>query len=70
MLTQIDDETDIPDAPAMVMELQKDAEKMARIFQTLFRMSEEAGEYGLSDFLGQRMDAYKKHAWMLRASAK
>jgi DNA-binding ferritin-like protein len=52
------------------MELQQDAEKMAKIFQMLFRMSEEAGEYGLSDFLGQRMDAYKKHAWMLRASAK
>jgi starvation-inducible DNA-binding protein len=70
MLTQIDDETDIPDAQTMVLELQQDAEKMAKIFQMLFRMSEEAGEYGLSDFLGQRMDAYKKHAWMLRASAK
>jgi starvation-inducible DNA-binding protein len=70
MLTQIDDETSIPEAQVMVSMLLEDAEKMARIYQTLFRMSEEAGEYGLSDFLGSRMDAYKKHAWMLRATLK
>jgi starvation-inducible DNA-binding protein len=70
MLTQIDDETGVPNADAMVAMLLDDAEKMAKIYQTLFRMSEEAGEYGLSDFLGARMDAYKKHAWMLRATAK
>ena len=32
--------------------------------------SEAQGEHGFSDFFAARMDAHRKHGWMLRASMK
>jgi len=69
-LTEINDEQDVPTAEQMVEELHKDADKMVEIFRHLFMESEKHHEHGLSDFLGMRMDAYQKHAWMLRATGK
>lgn len=70
MLSQIDDETDIPDAGRMIEELYADSEKMANMFKIVFDMAEQAGDHGISDFLASRQDAHKKHSWMLRASLK
>jgi starvation-inducible DNA-binding protein len=70
MLTTIEDETNIFDAKTMAAELLKDSDKMTELFKVLFRMSEESGEYGLSDFLAARLDAHKKHSWMLRSTLK
>lgn len=70
MLTRIEDETDVPPALEMVQLLLKDAEKMAEIFKMVFALSEREREHGLSDFLAGRQDAYRKHAWMLRATLK
>lgn len=70
MLTQIDDETQMLPADQMLAELYEDSEKMIKIFKILFDMSEELHEHGLSDFVAGRMDAHKKHCWMLRATLK
>ncbi len=70
MLSIVDDENDILDQGAMVAELLADSEKMSNIFKITFEMSDSAGDYGLSDFLAARMDAHKKHSWMLRATLK
>jgi starvation-inducible DNA-binding protein len=70
MLTQIEDETNVLPALEMVQELMKDSDKMAELFGIVFRLSEENGLYGLSDFLAGRQDAHKKHSWMLRATLK
>jgi DNA-binding ferritin-like protein len=43
---------------------------MADLFKLTFQLSEQAEEYGLSDFLASRQDAHRKHSWMLRASLK
>ena len=40
------------------------------LLKKIFRMSENAGEYGISDFIAARIDAHQKHNWMLRASLK
>ena len=70
MLTQIDDETDMLSPEAMVAELLEDNEKMIKIFKLVFQLSENNGEYGFSDFIAGRIDAHRKHGWMLRATAK
>ena len=70
MLTQIDDETSILPPEAMITELFEDNEKIIKILKLVFQESENNGEYGFSDFIAGRIDAHRKHGWMLRASAK
>ena len=70
MLSQIQDETQVPPGLEMVQELMTDSDKMANLFRMAFQLSEEAGEHGLSDFLAGRQDAHRKHSWMLRATLK
>ena len=70
MLTQIDDETQILPRQAMVEALIVDNEKTVKILKLVFQQSEANQEYGFSDFIASRMDAHRKHGWMLRASAK
>ena len=70
MLTKIDDETDILPKDQMVKVLLLDNEKMLKIFKYTYDQAEAAGEHGFSNFLAERMDAHRKHGWMLRASIK
>jgi starvation-inducible DNA-binding protein len=70
MLTQIDDETEILDSKQMVIELLTDNEKIVKILKMVFDLSEQAGEHGFSDFIAGRMDAHRKHGWMLKATLK
>jgi starvation-inducible DNA-binding protein len=68
MLSQIEDETSIPDDGDMVAELLADSDKMVKILKYVFDIATELGEEGLADFVAQRMDAHRKHSWMLRAT--
>ena len=68
MLTQIDDETEILDQNSMLMELAQDNEKMIKLFKMVYDAAENFGEHGFSNFLAERMDAHRKHGWMLKAS--
>ena len=68
MLTQIEDETNIPDDRGMVAELLQDSDKMVKILKLCFDMATAAGEDGLANFLAERMDAHRKHSWQLRAT--
>ena len=69
-LTAISDEVEVLAPEAMVAELLADAEKMQEIMKILFVEAEARGEHGLSNFLADRQDAFAKHAWFLRATAK
>jgi starvation-inducible DNA-binding protein len=69
-LTEIDDESGVLMPESMVSELLLDAEKMQEIMKVLFVESEANKEYGLSDFIAGRQDAFAKHAWFLRATLK
>jgi starvation-inducible DNA-binding protein len=69
-LTEIDDESGVLMPESMVSELLLDAEKMQEIMKVLFVQSEANKEYGLSDFIAGRQDAFAKHAWFLRATLK
>lgn len=70
VLTQIEDETQVLPAAAMVSELLKDSDNMVIILKRVYDIAEANGEHGFSNFLAERMDAHRKHSWMLRATAK
>lgn len=70
MLTLIEDETEILDKTTMVTELLDDNEKLIKVLKMVFQESENESEYGFSDFIAGRIDAHRKHGWMLRASLK
>lgn len=70
MLSRIEDETQMLPAEQMLAELYEDSEKMVKMLKIVFDMSESLGEHGLSDFIAGRMDAHRKHSWMLRATLK
>jgi starvation-inducible DNA-binding protein len=70
MLSVIDDATEVTPPEAMVAELLQDAEHMVTIIKRVYDIAEAEGEHGFSNFLAERMDAFRKHAWMLRATAK
>ena len=69
-LSEVSDEVEVLDPSAMVAELLRDAEKMQEIMKHLFVEAEALGHHGLSNFLADRQDAFAKHAWFLRATAK
>lgn len=54
----------------MCASLLQDSDKIAKMMGAVFKMAEDAGEYGLSNFLADRMDAHRKHSWMLRSTLK
>jgi starvation-inducible DNA-binding protein len=70
MLSQIDDETDIIPVERMLVELLEDNSKMIKVLKMVYDIAERFGEHGLSNFLAERMDAHRKHGWMLTASVR
>ena len=70
MLTQIDDETEILPLEQMKRELLEDNEKMINILKLIYQVSEQNQEYGFSNFIAERIDAHRKHGWMLTASSQ
>lgn len=68
MLSKIEDEEQILPAEQMLKELYQDNEKLIIILKKTYDMSEENGEVGFSNFIAERIDAHKKHGWMLKAT--
>lgn len=68
MLSKIEDEEQILPAEQMLKELYQDNEKLIVILKKTYDISEEFGEVGFSNFLAERIDAHKKHGWMLKAT--
>jgi starvation-inducible DNA-binding protein len=70
MLSQVDDELDIIPVERMLVELIEDNAKMGKVLKMVYDIAEKYGEHGFSNFLAERMDAHRKHGWMLKASIK
>jgi starvation-inducible DNA-binding protein len=68
MLSLVHDENNVPDDADMVQELLGDSDKMVKILKMCFDMATAQGEDGLANFLAERMDAHRKHSWMLRST--
>jgi starvation-inducible DNA-binding protein len=70
MLSRVDDENSVPDTGTMVAMLLEDSDKCCALFKIVYDVAERKGEHGFSNFLAERMDAHRKHSWMLRSSLK
>jgi starvation-inducible DNA-binding protein len=68
MLSQIDDELTVQPAMDMIRELLDDGEKILKVLDMVYDLSEGARQFGISNFLAERIDAHQKHNWMLRAT--
>jgi starvation-inducible DNA-binding protein len=68
MLSQVSDENQVLDDADMVQELLSDSDKMVKILKLCFDIATAHGEDGLANFLAERMDAHRKHSWMLRST--
>jgi starvation-inducible DNA-binding protein len=69
-ITQIEDQLEVLPKEQMVLVLLEDNRKMLKIFKIVYDFAEAEGEHGFSNFLAERMDAHRKHGWMLSASMK
>jgi len=69
-LSEIGDEVEVLQPTEMLQELFSDNDKMLVVLKMAYDLAEQAGEHGFSNFLAERMDAHRKHGWMLRASLK
>lgn len=69
-LSQIEDETKIPPAKVMIERLLADNDIVINSLNQLFELADSNNEQALADWAAQRLDAHKKHGWMLRATLK
>ena len=67
-LTSIEDENTVPAALEMVSRLGVDNQKVLTTLMAAYTLADSVGELGLANYLQDRMDVHKKHAWMLRAT--
>lgn len=66
-LSAVQDAGDLS-SEGMYEELLADSDRLASLFGVMFEMTEDCGDYGLSNFFADRQDAHRKHSWMLRSS--
>lgn len=69
-LTLIQDEMNIPAAPAMLAKLKEDNEILIQELTRCQLLAEKNRKTGLANYLQDRIDAHEKHGWMLRATIK
>ena len=69
-LTSIEDSEGVPEAMAMVRELVRGHEAVARTARAAFAPAEKAGDESSADLLTQRLQVHEKTAWMLRSLLK
>ena len=66
-LTCIEEDTSVPKAEAMIANLVKGHEAVARTAREVFPLAGDSGDEPTADLLTQRMQASEKTAWMLRS---
>lgn len=69
-LSKIKGETTIRDNIEMAKVLLKDNETFIQTLTSTYALAEKEQELGLANFLQDRIDAHRKHRWMLKASTK
>ena len=69
-LTEIEDELSIPNGVEMARRLMVDNQKFIMTLDVAFKLADELDQQGLADFIAGRLDAHKKHGWMLRSITK
>jgi len=69
-LSNIQDELTVPNATSMLSRLLSDNDIVINTLIEAYKLAENENEYGLANFLQDRIDIHKKHGWMLRATIR
>ena len=69
-LTNIEESEVIPDAMTMVKNILAQNNVMLETLKKGYSMAEEEKQFGISNFLQDRIQAHEKHGWMLRSITK
>ena len=69
-LTTLEEDNTIPSSLDMLKRLLDDNNKVINTLIDSYKAAEAANEYGLANFIQDRIDVHKKHGWMLRATTK
>lgn len=69
-LSGIEGDDTIPTGLAMAARLLEDNEKLLTMLIDVYKKAEAIDRLGLSNFLQDRIEAHRKHSWMLRATTK
>lgn len=69
-LSQIEGDESIPSNTEMARRLMVENEKMIQSLVAAYKLAEQDEQLGLANFLQDRIDAHRKHRWMLKASTK
>lgn len=66
-LTDIEEETSVPNAEEMIRQLVIGQETLVRSARSVIPIAESANDEPTADLLTQRMQIHEKNAWMLRS---
>jgi len=69
-LSQIKGQTMIPRAELMFAELQQDNDIVIGCLQECMQHAKKEGNYGIENYIAERLDAHAKHGWMIRSILK
>ena len=69
-LTIIEDQVGGINTYMMFEELLADCEEMIAFLNDAFDKATQERQQGIANFLAERMDAFQKHAWMIRSTMK
>jgi len=69
-LSQIKGQTMIPRAELMFAELQQDNDIVPGCLQECMQHAKKEGNYGIENYIAERLDAHAKHGWMIRSILK
>ena len=69
-LTTIEDDSKIPTASAMVERLLATNDRVIKSIQSALEQAKIAGDSGIENYLGGRLEVHTKHGWFLRATGK
>jgi starvation-inducible DNA-binding protein len=69
-LSDIEDETGFPVPADMFQKLIADNQIILETLKTAFSLADNFNEQGLADYIAGRIDAHKKHDWMLKSISK
>lgn len=69
-MSDIEESDTIPDASAMLRTIKSDNDQFLASLVSAYDEAEKASEFGISNYIQDRIQAHEKHAWMLRAITK
>lgn len=69
-LTTVVEDEGLPSPVVMSRNLYNENDKVLISLMAGYRMAEEMGELGISNFLQDRIQAHQKHSWFLRSIGK